>query len=382
MNGSSNDKHGRCEFSRRNLLWAAASAMAIPAVSRSTIAFAQEKLAGGGQVVAYSTGGAFTQGIRKNVFEPFTEATGIKVIDVIADVAEPQVKAMNQAGRVDWDTAFIQGSIFPPMDQAGMFLPIDYSLWDAESLEGVPQAVRLKDAVPDIASANLITYDKRVFGENGPKSWADFWNVKAFPGPRGLGGLPSAAKNNIVIALQADGIAKADVWPLTDDKIERALKKLDELRPHLTKWWAAAGEPNQLLVNRELVMTSNYDGRAITAIRQGLPIRMVWDGAYVNYTYWTVLKGGPNSENAQKLLAFVNRAKVAADFTLGTGYPGPNTNQLKHLPSDLAPLLSINPENSSRVVHEDSGWLAAKRPDGKTNLDYIGERWLAWRVQR
>ncbi|OSJ13551.1 hypothetical protein BST63_16570 [Bradyrhizobium canariense] len=94
-----------------------------------------------------------------------------------------------------------------------------------------------------------------------------------------------------------------------------------------------------------------------------------------------MLKGGPNTENAQKLIAFLNRAAVAAGFTLGTGYPGPNTNQLKHLPSDLLPLLSINPENASKVVHEDSAWVAAKRPDGKTNLEHIGERWLAWRVQ-
>ncbi|MHC4048019.1 ABC transporter substrate-binding protein [Bradyrhizobium sp. 23AC] len=382
MSHSDNERNGQSGFSRRNLLRAAAAAMAIPAVARSTIAFAQEKLAGTGQVVAYSTGGAFSQGIRKFVYEPFTQATGIKVVDVIADLAEPQVKAMNQAGRVDWDTAFIQGSIFPTMDAAGMFLPIDYSLWDAESLEGISQSVRLKNAVPDIASANLITYDKRVFGDNGPKSWADFWNVKAFPGPRGLGGLASAAKNAIVIALQADGVAKSEVWPLTDEKIDRALKKLDEIKPHIAKWWTAAGEPNQLLLNRELVMTSNYDGRAISAIRQGAPIQMVWDGAYVNYTYWTVLKGGPNSENAQKLVAFVNRAKIAAGFTLGTGYPGPNTNQLKHLPSDLVPLLSVNPENSSKVVHEDSAWLAVKRPDGKTNLEHLGDRWLAWRVQR
>ncbi|TXR50526.1 ABC transporter substrate-binding protein [Phyllobacterium endophyticum] len=381
MTSPRNDKTEQFTFNRRSILQAAIAALAIPAVARSTVAFAQDKLSGSGQVVVYSAGGAFTQGLRKYVYEPFTQATGIKVIDVIADVAEPQVKAMNQAGRVDWDTAFIQGSTFPSMDEAGMFVPIDYSLWETESLEGTPQSVRLKNAVPDIASAYLITYDKRVFGDNGPKSWADFLDVKAFPGPRGLSGLTAAAKNHIVIALQADGMPISVIWPLTDEKIDRAFKKLDDIKPHITKWFTAAGEPNQLLMNRELVMTSNFDGRAINAIRQGAPINMIWDGAYVNYTYWTVLKGGPNHDNAQKLVAFVNRAKIAAGFTLGTGYPGPNTNQVKYLPSDLAPLLSINPENASKVVHEDSAWLAGKRSDGKTNLEHIGDRWLQWRAQ-
>ncbi|MDE5466083.1 ABC transporter substrate-binding protein [Bradyrhizobium sp. CSS354] len=381
MNDTINGKPQQTEINRRNILRAAAAAMAIPAVSRSTIAFAQDKLTGSGQVVVFSWGGPTTQGLHKYVYEPFTLATGIKVVDVTADVAEPQVKAMNQAGRVDWDVAFIVAANLPTMDAEGMFLPIDYGLWDAESLEGTPKSVRFKDAVPAIASASLIAYDKRVFGDDGPKSWADFWNVKAFPGPRGLISLPTNAKHNFVFALQADGVAKSDVWPLTDEKIDRAIKKLDEIRPHIAKWWTAGNEPNQLLINREVVMSSNYDARAIGSIRQGAPIGITWDGAYVSYTYWTVLKGGPNNENAQKLLAFVNRAKVAADFTVGTGYPGPNTNQAKYLPSDLAPLLSTNPENASKVVHEDSAWLTAKRPDGKTNLQHIGERWQAWRVQ-
>ncbi|MGY3591858.1 spermidine/putrescine-binding protein [Bradyrhizobium sp. USDA 4341] len=373
--------HEKSQFNRRDILRVAVAAMAVPAVAQSTTAFAEEKLAGSGQVVAFSWGGVSTQGLRKYVYTPFTQATGIRVVDVIADVAEPQVKAMNQAGRVDWDTAFIVGASFPMMDAAGMFLPIDYGLWDAESVEGTPEAVRLKDAVPAISSAGVLTYDKRVFGDNGPKTWADFWNVKAFPGPRSLTALPTNAKHNFVYALQADGVAPSDVWPLTDEKIERALKKLDEIKPHVTKWWTAANEPNQLLTNREVVMSSNFDGRAIGPIRQGVPIQMIWNGAAVSYTYWTVLKGGPNNQNAQKLIAFVNRAQIAAGFTMGTGYPGANTNLLKHLPSDLAALLNINPENSSNVVREDSAWLSAKRPDGKTNLEYIGERWQAWRVQ-
>ncbi|MBT1516785.1 hypothetical protein KIP88_40995 [Bradyrhizobium sp. SRL28] len=101
----------------------------------------------------------------------------------------------------------------------------------------------------------------------------------------------------------------------------------------------------------------------------------------MTYNYWTVLKGGPNTQNAQKLIAFVNRAQIAAGSTLGIGYPGPNTNQLHHLPPDLVPLLSINEENASKLVVEDSAWLAAKRPDGKSNSDHIQERWLAWRAR-
>lgn len=181
-------------------------------------------------------------------------------------------------------------------------------------------------------------------------------------------------------ALVAAGVASRDIWPLTDDKLDRAFEKLNEIKPHITKWWSAGGEAPQLLINREYAIASAYDGRLVSAIRQGAPIKFVWDGAYLTNSYSVILKGGPNTANAQKLLAFMNRAQIAAGWTLGTGYPAPNPDQLKYLPAELRPLLSVSPENASKCIIEDTAWLDAKRADGKTNIDHIQERWTTWRA--
>lgn len=374
-----NGRREQSVLNRRALLRGGIATMVVPAIMGLTRAFAQEKLAGRGEVVIYSYGGSFTEGVRRYVYEPFTKATGIKVVDVVADLSEPQVKAMHQAGRIDWDIAYVQPQNHPPMQAAGMFEPIDYSLWDEESLAGTPPRSRLKDAIAIFTVGMVLSYDQRAFPHAGPQNWADFWNIKKFAGPRGLYG--SEATRNVVSALVADGLGPKDIWPLTDDKIDRALKKLTEIKPHITKWWTAGGEPIQLLTNREYAMTNAYDGRLLAAIRQGVPIKMVWDGVYIRPNYATILKGGPNTANAQRLIAFLNRAKIAAGWTQGTGYPGPNTNQLDYLPPDLIPLLNVNPEYAARAVFEDSEWLASKRPDGKTNVDHMQERWLAWRTQ-
>src|SRR5439155_24656011 len=124
-----------------------------------------------------------------------------------------------------------QASTYPDMHDAGMFVPIDYSLWDDESMKGTPPSARLKDAVVGISSAMLLAYDERVFGSNGPKSWVDFWDVKRFPGPRGL--YAPAAKHNIEFSLLADGMQKSQLWPLTDNKLDRAFKKLDQIKPQV-----------------------------------------------------------------------------------------------------------------------------------------------------
>ncbi|MET4449544.1 spermidine/putrescine-binding protein [Bradyrhizobium sp. GM2.2] len=62
-------------------------------------------------------------------------------------------------------------------------------------------------------------------------------------------------------------------------------------------------------------MSSVYDGRAVATVRQGAPIKFAWDGAVMGWDYAAILKGGPNTANAQKLVAFFNRAQIAAGWT-------------------------------------------------------------------
>ncbi|SCB56111.1 extracellular solute-binding protein [Bradyrhizobium shewense] len=240
-----------CSLSRRSLLQSTAALLSVPLVAQATSAWAQDKLAGAGEVVAFSYGGSYTEGVRRYVFEPFKEATGIKVVEAVGDLPVPLVKAMFEAGRVDWDIAYLPRKNYPEMHEAGMFVPIDYSLWDQESLDGTSNEVRLKDAVYIDYNSEVLAYDQRAFPGGGPQTWADFWDVKKFPGPRGL--YASGDQNNIRYALIAAGFSKKDMWPLTDDKLDIAFKKLNELKPHISKWWSAGGEPAQLLINREYV---------------------------------------------------------------------------------------------------------------------------------
>ncbi|MBR1165236.1 ABC transporter substrate-binding protein [Bradyrhizobium elkanii] len=372
------DSHRR--VSRRTLLQAAPSLLSLPFITKSTSVWAQENLSGTGEVVVQSYGGPATEAIRRAVNDPFTKATGIKVVDVTVDAAEPQIAAMFRAGRVDWDIAEIQALKYAEMRAAGMFEPIDYNLWDLESLEGVPKNACLESAVSRYSAGIAMAYNARAFPEGSPRTWADFWDVKRFPGPRSLSA--RFPRYNLVFALSADGVAPQDIWPLTDEKIDRAFKKLNSIKPHIVKWWAAGGEPVQLLLNGECALASAFDGRLLSATRKGAPIKFSWEASSLtqNSALAVILKGGPNTKNAQKLVAFMNRAKVAAAFTESTLFPAPNINQLKYVPADLVALLSINPANASKAVPQDVAWLSATRPDGKTNDAYLEERWLAWRT--
>lgn len=90
-----------CGLNRRSLLRSTAGLLSIPFLAKATTAWAEEKLAGSGEVVYFSFGGSFTAGVRRYVFDPFTNAMGIKVVDVTGDHADALIKAMPKAGRID-----------------------------------------------------------------------------------------------------------------------------------------------------------------------------------------------------------------------------------------------------------------------------------------
>ncbi|MEX3960569.1 extracellular solute-binding protein, partial [Trinickia sp. EG282A] len=131
--------------------------------------------------------------------------------------------------------------------------------------------------VGNVAWSTVITYNKEAFKNGEPKTVADFFDLKKFPGKRGLRKSPEAA---LEWALLADGVKPADVYKVlaTPAGVTRAFKKLDTIKSSIV-WWEAGAQPPQLLADREVSMTSAYCNRIWTAIAQDKkPFGFVWDG--------------------------------------------------------------------------------------------------------
>jgi putative spermidine/putrescine transport system substrate-binding protein len=230
-------------------------ALAAPRVARAASA---------NELVVASWGGPYQEALRKAHFEPFSRQTGIKVIETTFEDPLSRIKAMVEARNVEWDVVNVGDRHVIIGAREGLLEPIDYKLVSTADL--IPAAVHPHGVGSDVYANTIGYYTRRYSAQNHPRTWAEFWDVKRFPGPRSLRKVPFA---NLEFALLADGVPPAQLYPLD---VERAFRSLDRIKPHVTAWWTSGAQFTQLLSNGEVDLAAIWDGEVVGAIAKGAPI--------------------------------------------------------------------------------------------------------------
>ncbi|ELT49477.1 extracellular solute-binding protein, partial [Brucella intermedia] len=188
-----------------------------------------------------SWGGNYQDAQREIYFKPFSEKIGKPLLDESWDGGYGVVQAKVKAGKPNWDVVQVEAEELALGCADGLYEKID---WD--KLGGKDKF--LDSAVNDcgvgaIVWSTAIAYNADKL-KDGPQSWADFWDVKKFPGKRSL---RKGAKYTLEFALLADGVSKDEIYDVlsTPEGVDRAFKKLDELKPNIV-WWEAGAQPLQL----------------------------------------------------------------------------------------------------------------------------------------
>ncbi|MBS9721385.1 ABC transporter substrate-binding protein [Tianweitania sp. BSSL-BM11] len=352
----------------RSRLLLAGIASAVIGTTALSPAWAQEN-----EVVMQDPGGAYGEALREVMYDPFTEETGIKVVTVQEARSGPRIKAQVEAGRTEWDQVFI-------FDQETKLLgdccleKIDYSKLDEsaqKTLATMPDNLKRPNGVALQVIGIGLSYNTDKFsGDNVPQSWADFWNTEKFPGNRCL---PAWPRFVFEAALMADGVAKEDLYPVDMD---RALKKIAEIKPHVSKWWTTAAQAPQLLLDGEADMCMAYTGRINSlVINEGAPVDLNWNQGFVYYDFFSIPKGAPHMENSLKLLSWRLDAERAAELT--TQYPValPSPLVFEAADPDVSRLWANNPENLKKAVEWSPDFWGAQSQDGRsTNEEYGQEK--------
>jgi putative spermidine/putrescine transport system substrate-binding protein len=346
----------KAKVTRRSVIkgaGAGAAALAFPTV------LTPRKAAAAVKIVVRDPGGPFEKAFGEGLYKPFNEKyKGQCEVVGVAAAHEPVaiVKGMVDTKTYQWNAALL--SLAAHNALKGYLEPLNLkgTAWD----EIEPKYKRDTFSGNDVYCAVIAMRTDKV--KKAPKSWADFWNVKEFPGRRAFRNHPF---DTIEEALMADGVPTDKVYPCDFD---RAFKSLDKLKKDVAVWWTSGAQTTQMLKTAEVDMLPTWNARAQAAIDDGAPLALEWNQNIAGIEGWCILKGTSHYEWVQKFVAFAAEAKQQAEWCKRLSYGPTNPGALKMLPPERVKLVGTNPEYASKALLIDNDFWAANLDKGLTMM--------------
>jgi putative spermidine/putrescine transport system substrate-binding protein len=338
---------------RRALALGGASALAMPFIWP---AGAQTRT-----VYVNSYGGVWESSWKKAFFEPFTAQTGIQ-IKPVPGVSFAKLKAQVQTKNHEWDVINLGDVEYAQAVLEGLLEKVDP---DAAKVSTIPQHMVREYGITSYSLGTNIVYRKDKFPNGGPQSWADFWDAKKFPGPRCM---YDRSFSCLAFALLADGVPRDQLYPMD---IDRAFRKMDEIKPHIKVWWREGSQSQQLIRDGEVDMIAMWSARAVDLIDDKVPVELVWNGAENYFANLLVPKGNPRTKLAWEFCNFVAQAKPQADFAMLLPYGPANPGARALMSEARLKQTPAWPDNEKVSFRHDAASIAPR-------LAQIRERWTRW----
>ncbi|MER9169297.1 polyamine ABC transporter substrate-binding protein [Mesorhizobium australicum] len=327
--------------------------LSILALSISGVALSAG-LATAEQITFVSQGGAYQEAQTKAILDPVAKLLGITINQDSSPDAWPVIKTQTATGKPIWDVIDTPTQDCIRGGQQGMIETLDFS--KIPNAEKMPAEYKSRYSVAYEFYSSVLAYNKDKFGANPPKSWADFWDVKKFPGTRALRNHPLAT---LEAALLADGVAPDKLYPLD---VDRAFKKLEEIKPYVTVWWTSGAQSAQLLADSEVDIEMAWNGRVTAVAKEGVPISYTFNQGFLQYTSLCILKGAPNLDTAVKFVNAAMTPEIQANFPAYIDYgPGnPEAYKTGKISAERAAEMPSSPENAAKqVLVSDAWWSSA-----------------------
>lgn len=315
-----------------------------------------------GDLVMANWGGDATVAYEAAYAQAMKAATGLSLRIDSSGPLEGTVKTQVESKAVLWDLADVEAYSAIRLGRQGLLEKVGDIVDPAAATSGMKDA----HAVPYSTFSYVIAYDAKRFGDDPPRSWADVWNVEKYPGKRSFYKWMSA---NLECALLADGVPPDQLYPLD---VDRALRKFEELKPHILTNWGSGAESQQLMRDGEVAIGHVWHSRAILLKADtGGAVDWTFDQGILDYGVWSVPRGNPAGlDAARRALAVtqdpVVQAKMMELYKYGPTNPAANA----HIPEALRSQNPSDPANLSRQVVKNNDWYA-------DNYGPALDKWLA-----
>jgi mannopine transport system substrate-binding protein len=349
-----------CRLNRRMAAGIAGTAVALALFIAAPVRAEDEN-----ELVVVTSGGTFEKALQKNFYEAFTEQTGIKIRAVSASYAEQWAKAraMAESGQAEWDIVTV--GIGEDAANADLLDKLDCDGMPSVRANAIDGACREYTLLRTIGGT-VLAYKADEYKNKSPAGWADFWDTKAFPGPRAMPNY-GAPYVPIAIALRAEGVPLDEVRDRPLD-IDRGLAKLDQIKPDVAIWWKTGDQSQQAFRNGDVTMAMMWSGRALQLKEAGEPIDVVWDSASAELSSWGILKSARHKKAAKAFLEFfVTRPEAHLAFSSQVYWDTVNRAALEKTYGSA----EIFTQRLQNMIVYDSTRLSQKRAE-------ITMRWNEW----
>lgn len=325
-----------------------------------------------GSATITSAGGDYGNAIKEAMWGPAAKELGIDIREETQSDGLAAIRMQVTAGSVTTDVIHLGSPEGAQAANLGLLEPLDFSVIDAASL---PKGAKSDFCFPFDSYGTVMAWNTKTYGENGPKSWADFWDVKKFPGRRAM---RANAQDLLEIALLSEGVAPSDVYKVLSEKdgIARAIARIEALKPNVAVWWTSGAQSAQLLKDGEADLVITWNGRAASAVKDGAAAAYSFHQSVIGTDCLAVPKGAPNKAEAMKLIAGMTTAQREAKLTQYISYGPMNTAAYEGgvIPADRMKELATAPGNVESSVFSDAAWWTQNGDRAQSAFDEMMSR--------
>ena len=314
----------------------------------------------GATLTFVAQGGSYQDALKRAWQEPYTQLTGVQFVND-EQSSNATLRAQVESGQVTWDVVDV-GSDFGLDAHGDLLEPLDYTLIPRDEMN--PDLDPTDYRVPVMTYGVVLAYNTDETAGQIPAGWADFFDTSKIPGKRGAWDYP--ASGMFEMALMADGVAPADLYPLD---LERATTKLDAIKDDIV-FWTSGAESRELIGSGEVAMSMMWNGRTWGAIHEdNRPVDIQWNQQILTADYFVVPKGAPNRDAAMRFIAWSVCAENNGALSTYISY-GPSNVKSDPDP-DMVDDLPVSHVDENTAYFDDAYLV--------DNFEAIDAAWQEWK---
>ena len=356
-----------------------AIAILIFAIAIATpLVYSQETSAANNEITFTSWVGPYMRSQMLGFVRPYENEKGVRVNVASYNGGINEIRDQVESANVIWDVVDLTQADSLRACNEGLLERIDHVTLPngtdgSSARDDFVEGALNPCGVGVIVWGTAFAYSHDAYGDAGPTSIADFFDTKKFPGARGIRNDPTVIME---WALMADGVDRDEVYRTleTAEGVNRALKKMDAIRPGL-KLWSTGREPIRLINNGDATMSMVWATTGATASREASSnFSMVWDGRVIELDLFGIPKGSRYKSEALEFIRYASSSESLANMVSFLPNGPTRKSSLPLLSSDVLEQIPNGPAYEDKVsILSDAGWWSKNHAP----LEEAFQAWIA-----